>query len=37
MLLVCENCGEGFESDDGAFNATCPNCETRYQPRTGCC
>jgi len=36
-LLICPDCGAGVEYDDTTFAASCPECGTRIQPRTGAC
>ncbi|WP_305037647.1 NADH pyrophosphatase zinc ribbon domain-containing protein [Halapricum sp. CBA1109] len=36
-VLICAACGTGFEHDADDFTAVCPDCGTRYHPRTGAC
>jgi DNA-directed RNA polymerase subunit RPC12/RpoP len=37
QLLVCEQCGTGFEHDATTYGVSCPDCGHRYYPGAGCC
>jgi DNA-directed RNA polymerase subunit RPC12/RpoP len=37
QLLVCKQCGTGFEHDPTAYGVACPDCNQRYYPSAGCC